>query len=158
MNAANKALVRRYFTEVLNKGKYDLIKELFSPSFIFSGPALKKPIPGMPDGIYDFVSTARNAFPDLYTSIENEISEDNQVVVVWRMTGTHEHPFRGIKPTHKHITITGTDIFYIEHGKIEGMWAFFDMKSVLEQLPEKRSRPSVSTAKRPASKTRTKKK
>jgi hypothetical protein len=86
----NKALVRRYFNEVLKKGNYDLMKEIFSPSFIFSGPALKKPILGMPDGIYEFVSSARHAFPDMYVSIENEIAEDNQVVVVWRITGTHK--------------------------------------------------------------------
>ncbi|MFA5835099.1 MAG: ester cyclase [Bacteroidota bacterium] len=139
MPEKNKSLVRRYFTEVLNKGNYDLIKELFSPSFIFSGPAMK-PMRGMPERIYDFVASARNAFPDLYFSIENEIAEDNQVVVVWRMTGTHEHAFREIEPTHKHSSITGTDIFYIENGQIEGMWAFFDMRGILEQLPKKKVR------------------
>ena len=143
MHEQNKVLVRRYFTEVLNKGKYDLIKELFSPSFIFSGPAFKKPIKGMPERIYEFVSSARNAFPDLYMSIENEIAEDNQVVVVWRLTGTHKHAFRGVRPTNKHISITGTDIFYIERGRIEGMWAFFDMSSVLEQLPNTKKLPSL---------------
>jgi steroid delta-isomerase-like uncharacterized protein len=138
MSDQNKALVRRYFTEVLNKGKYELIKELFSPSFIFSGPTLKKPMQGMPAGLYDFVANARHAFPDLYISIENEIAEENQVVAVWRMTGTQEHPFRGVKPTHKHVSITGIDIFYVENGKIEGMWAFFEMQSILEQLPDKK--------------------
>jgi steroid delta-isomerase-like uncharacterized protein len=139
MSDQNKALVRRYFTEVLNKGKYELIKELFSPSFIFSGPTMKKPTQGMPAGLYDFVANARHAFPDLYISVENEIAEENQVVAVWRMTGTQEHPFRGVKPTHKHCSITGIDIFYIENGRIEGMWAFFEMQSILEQLPETRS-------------------
>jgi steroid delta-isomerase-like uncharacterized protein len=138
MNEQNKALVRRYFTEVLNKGKYELIKELFSPSFIFFGPTLIKPMQGMPAGVYDFVANARHAFPDLYTSIENEIAEDNQVAVIWRMTGTHEHAFHGIQPTNKHSSITGIDIFYIENGRIEGMWAFFDMQSILEQLPEQK--------------------
>ncbi|MCK9410314.1 MAG: ester cyclase [Bacteriovoracaceae bacterium] len=149
MTDQNKLLVRRYFTEVLNKGKYELIKELFSPSFIFSGPTLKKPTMGMPEGVYDFIANARHAFPDLYTSIENEIAEDNQVVAVWRMTGTHEHEFSGIKPTHKHCSITGIDIFYIENGKIEGMWAFFEMRSILEQLPEnKRSASRKKTTHR----------
>ena len=142
MPERNKALVRQYFNEVLNKGNYDLIKELFSPSFIFSGPD-QKPEHGMPTGIYDFVASARKAFPDLYMSIENEITEDNQTVVVWRMTGTHQRSFRGIAPTRKHISITGMDIFTIENGRIEGMWAFFDMRSLLEQLPKKRKRPAV---------------
>ncbi len=141
----NKVLVRRYFTEVLNKGKYELIKELFSPSFIFSGPAFRKPVRGMPDALYDFVANARLAFPDLYVSVENEIAEENQVVVVWRMTGTHEHPFRGIPPTHQRCSITGMDIFTIENGRIEGMWAFFDMRSVLEQMTVKKRKPSRTT-------------
>ena len=140
----NKALIRRYFTEVLQKGNYDMIKDIFSPSFIFSGPSFKKPIHGMPEGVYEFVSAARVAFPDLYVSIENEIGEENQVAVVWRITGTHKQPFRGVAPSGKYISITGTDIFYITDGKIEGMWAFFDMKSALEQLfiDQKKTRPA----------------
>ncbi len=137
MSEKNKALVRRYFNEVLKKGNYDIIKELFSPSFIFSGPSLKKPILGMPDGVYEFVSSARHAFPDMFVSIENEIAEDDQVVVVWRITGTHKRPFRGMPPSGKYVSMTGMDIFYIEGDRIEGMWAFFDMKSALEQLLSK---------------------
>ncbi len=91
----------------------------------------------MPERIYDFVATMRHAFPDLYVSIENSIAEENQVVVIWRMTGTHERAFRRIKPTHRHCSITGMDIFTIENGRIEGMWAFFEMQSLLEQLPIK---------------------
>lgn len=147
MAEQERILVRRYFTEVLNKGNYDLIKDLFSPSFIFSGPSIKKPIPGMPDGIYDFVATIRRSFPDLYISIENSIAEENQVVVIWRMTGTHKHSFRGIKPTNRHCSVTGMDIFTIENGRIEGMWAFFEMRSLLEQLPVKRT---VVKKKKPA--------
>jgi len=146
MPEKNKALVRQYFNEVLNKGHYDLIKDLFSPSFIFSGPS-QKPEPGMPTGIYDFVASARKAFPDLYMSIENEITEDNQTVVVWRMTGTHQRTFRGITPTHKYISITGMDIFTIVSGRIEGMWAFFDMRSLLEQLPKKRKLRTIKKKK-----------
>ncbi|NUN69415.1 MAG: ester cyclase [Bacteroidetes bacterium] len=162
MSDHNKLLVRRYFTEVLNKGKYELIKELFSPSFIFSGPSLAKPVPGMPDGLYDFVANIRHAFPDLYVSVENEIAEENQVVVIWRMTGTQEHPFRGVPPAHTLGSITGMDIFTIENGRIEGMWAFFDMRSVLEQMTVRTRKPSrtAGTTKRrtpAASKKRTSK-
>lgn len=138
-----KTVVRRYFTEVLNKGNYDLIKDLFSPSFIFSGPSTKRPISGMPERIYDFVATLRRAFPDLFVSIENSIAEENQVVVIWRMTGTHERAFRRIKATHRHCSITGMDIFTIENGRIEGMWAFFEMQSLLEQLPVKSLRAPI---------------
>lgn len=140
MNERNKAIVRRYFTEVLRNGKYDTVKEIFSPSFIFHGPAHSRSIQGLPEGIYDFIACVRKAFPDLYISIENEIAEDRQVVVVWRLTGTHKHTFRDVPPTGKHISITGTDIFYVDHGKIEGMWAFFDMRSMLEQLVGKAQR------------------
>lgn len=157
MNERNKAIVRRYFTEVLRNGKYDTVKEIFSPSFIFHGPSLTKPINGMPEGIYDFIACVRKAFPDLYVSIENEIAEDHQVVVVWRMTGTHKHTFRNVLPTGRHLSITGTDIFYLDHGKIEGMWAFFDMRSMLEQLvkEKKKSRKRKhSSSSRKSKKTR----
>lgn len=148
MNERNKAVVRRYFTEVLRNGKYDVIKEIFAPSFLFHGPSLTKPIHGMPEGIYDFIACVRKAFPDLYVSIENEIAEDHQVVVVWRLTGTHKHTFRDVPPTGGHLSITGTDIFYLDRGKIEGMWAFFDMRSMLEQLVSKARRTASRKARR----------
>lgn len=143
MFEANKILIRRYFTEVLKQGHYEVIPEIFSPAYIFSGPAHKKPIAGMPNSIYEFVSEIRSAFPDLFVSIENEIAEDDQVAVVWRMAGTHTAPFRGIAPSGKYISITGTDIFYLENNRIEGMWAFFDMKSLLEQLIAEASKEKI---------------
>jgi steroid delta-isomerase-like uncharacterized protein len=134
MSEQNKTVVRKFFNEVLKKGNYDAVKEIFSPSFIFCGPSMKKPAHGLPGGIYEFVSSARHAFPDIYISIENEIADEDQVAVVWRMTGTHKKPFRGILPSGKLVTLTGMDIFFVENGQIEGMWAFFEMKSALEQL------------------------
>jgi hypothetical protein len=37
------------------------------------------------------------------------------------------------------------DIFYIEDNRIEGMWAFFDMKSALEQLLSKEKAAAKKT-------------
>lgn len=110
MNEGNKAIVRRYFTEVLRDGKYDSVKEIFSPPFTFHCPSLTKLIRGMPEGIYHFVATMRKPFPDLYVSIENKIAKDRQVVVVRKITGTYQHLFRNVPPAGKQMTITRTSL------------------------------------------------
>jgi steroid delta-isomerase-like uncharacterized protein len=130
----NKGIVRRYFSEILSKGQYHVVEEIFAPKFFFMGPNTKKNKKEVTESIYEFAALLRRAFPDLNFAIENEIAEDNQVAVVWRFTGTHKKTFQKVKPSGKYVSITGIDIFYLENGSIEGMWAFFEMRSMLEQI------------------------
>ena len=81
----NKAIARRYFDEILNKGSAPAIDALVAPDVVFRNP------PAVVKGIDDFrklVAALRTAFPDLHFTLEDELAEGNKVATRWVMRGT----------------------------------------------------------------------
>ncbi len=132
MSEENKAIVRRYFEEIWNQGKLNVIPELIAANHVHHDPAN----PGLsgPDGMKQLVSTYRAAFPDVHFTLEDQIAEENRVVSRWTSGGTHQGELMGIGPTNKTITITGIDIHRIVNGKIEEHWSNWDTLGLLQQL------------------------
>ena len=82
----NKALVRRLFEEVYNRGKLDIADELLAPDFTWK-------LPGKDAGIEDFKQWVANqlaASSDLHFSIEEQIAEGEKVVTRLIGSGTHD--------------------------------------------------------------------
>jgi predicted SnoaL-like aldol condensation-catalyzing enzyme len=86
----NKRKVLRFFEEVLNEGRLELIDELVAKDFIGRLACVSSTLNG-PDGVYRFVSQRRIACPDLYVKIEDQIAEDDRVVTRWRTTARTPH-------------------------------------------------------------------
>jgi steroid delta-isomerase-like uncharacterized protein len=120
----NKVIARRYQEEVWGKGNLDLIEQLVAPDFVDHGlPA------GMDPGFAGArraVQGALDAFPDGEWTVEDLIAEGDKVVVRWKMQATHEHPFRGIAPGGKPVTISGITILRLVDGKIVERWVNWD--------------------------------
>ncbi|HKV53394.1 MAG TPA: DUF3565 domain-containing protein, partial [Candidatus Binataceae bacterium] len=84
--AENRALVRRYYEELWNQWKLELIDGLIADDFRFRG-SLGLETRGRA-AFGDYVRTIRAAFPDFHNSIEGMIAEDNKVVARLIYTGT----------------------------------------------------------------------
>ena len=65
----NKALARRYYGDIMNGGRLDVIDELTTPDFFFSIPTHPKPFYG-PQGLKDEVTMLHGAFPDVHIQVE----------------------------------------------------------------------------------------
>jgi steroid delta-isomerase-like uncharacterized protein len=132
MSEANKAIVRRFSEEVMNRGNLRVIDELFAPNVVdHSIP------PGFPAGIAGVKQMAamyRSAFPDVRSTIEDLVAEGDKVVVRWSATGTHRGELMGIPATGKRVTVTGIVIDRIAGGKIVEHWESFDQLSMMQQL------------------------
>ena len=94
----NKALYRRTFEEVFNKGDLAIVDDLVAPDF------LNHEVPsGMknrgPDSTRQIVKMLRTAFPDLHVTIEELVADQDTVAGRVTMSGTHLGPFQGIPPT-----------------------------------------------------------
>jgi SnoaL-like polyketide cyclase len=87
--AYNELLGRRYFEEVWNQGKLDVLNELLAPNYVNHTPSTPDPPPG-PAGLKPIVQAIRQAFPDLHYELEDLIATDEKVVMRVRMTGTHQ--------------------------------------------------------------------
>src|SRR5215208_1864817 len=87
----NKALFRRTYEELLNRGNLDVADELVAPMFInHEAP------PGRdrgPESMRGLATMLRTAFPDLHFEIEDMVAEGDMVAGRLTMSGTHERPW-----------------------------------------------------------------
>ncbi len=129
----SKAVVQRYFEEVLNEGRLDIVEELFAPEFGSARPAAHD-IQG-PEHARRAALTMREGFPDIHFTIEEIVAEGDSVVVYVTFRGTHEGEFLGIPPTGKRVESHGAEQARLRDGKIvEEVWHLYDMLGLFRQL------------------------
>lgn len=134
----NKAIARRYYDEIMNQGKLDVIDELMSPDFLFTIPTHPDPYHG-PDGFKNLVTMLRGAFPDVHLTVEHLLAEGDTVVGHWTGSGSHTggplHTVMGdIPPTGKKFVIDGMSWLKIVDGKIVESLANEDTLGLLMQI------------------------
>jgi len=127
----NKAIARRYFEEILNKGDAATIGSLISDDVIFRNPPFV--IKGL-EGFRKLISSLRATFPDLHFTIEDEIAEGDRVATRWVMRGTQSGPVEGHPATGKKMDVSGMDIFRITGGKVREVWVNMDSMGQAQQL------------------------
>ena len=130
-NEANKAVVRRYYEEILNRGNVGLLEAIARPDHIEHDP-----LPGQGTGLVGFrqrVEMLRAALNPQFT-IEQVVAEGDTVVVRWTNRGRHVAPFLGIPPTNKSFTIAGIDIHTLKDGKLAEHHHVVDQLSMMQQL------------------------
>ncbi len=128
----NKAAVQRMGEEAFNKGNLEVLDELVAPDVVDHDPA-----PGQPDGregIKQFVSTLRTAFPDLQMAVENMVAEGDYVTFNYTIYGTHQGEFMGIEPTGNQVSVRAMEMVRIADGQIVDRWGNTDQLGLLEQL------------------------
>jgi steroid delta-isomerase-like uncharacterized protein len=134
MSEENKALVRRYFEEIWDRGNLDLIDELFTTNFVRHGPTATEGEVHGQEGFESLVSMYRSALPDLRIPIEDQIAEADRVVTRWRARGTHQGELMGNAPTGNPASVTGILVDRISGGKIEEEWVDYDTLHLMQQI------------------------
>jgi steroid delta-isomerase-like uncharacterized protein len=126
----NKAIHRRVYEEIWNKGNLSVADEVISSDYIYHplpehrGPEWYKEI------YHDFA----RAFADFHCKIEDMIAEGDKVMVRTTITGTHAREFWGVAPTGKQISVTEVAVVRIKGGKIVEEWGGPDMLNLMQQL------------------------
>jgi predicted ester cyclase len=133
MPEVNKAIVRRYFQEILDGGNLDLVDEIFDPQYVLHDPSSPQEVRGL-EGTKRYVGMFRSAFPDIAHNIEDQFAEGDKVVTRLRAHATHTGDLMGITPTGKGVTIEGISIWRIADGKIEECWFNYDALGLMRQL------------------------
>jgi len=132
MSEENKALMRRFYQEVVNGGNLDLIDQFVAPDFVehevFPGLSADR------EGMKRFFVMMRSAFPDLRMDVDDLIAEGDKVVSRVTMRGTHKGEFMGIGPTGRTIVVPTVDIVCIAGGKAVEHWGVTDTAAMMEQL------------------------
>lgn len=116
----NKAVVRRYIEEVINKGNLDLIDTLFAPN--------------MREKVRDFLTNGGDPFPDGQEEIKDMLAEGDKVMVWWLFHGTHQGEFLGIPATGKPFEIVGFAVYDFKNGQIVDDLMSMDWYDMLTQV------------------------
>ena len=128
----NKALIRRWFEEVWNKGRAEAIDELFAPDGVGHG-LTPEPLRG-PDNFKPFFHTFKDAFPDIEVVVEDTIAEGDKVVARCTVRGKHQGHTLGFAATQRPVEFTGISITRWRDGQIVEAWNNFDFMTMYQQL------------------------
>ena len=133
MSEQNKAIVRRLFEELWNKGNLSLADQLFTPNYTHHDSSSPDFGHG-PESERKRATLYRTAFPDLQLTIEDIIAEGETVMARWSCRGTHKGDLSGIAPTGKQFTISGVSIARLANGKLAEGWVNWDAQGLMQQL------------------------
>ena len=125
---ANSELVERFYREVINERRLDLIDELITEDFVHNGQSRGR------EGQRRVYEEFLTAFPDLQTEIIEIFAADALVAVHRRWTGTHAGTFEGVKATGRKVDFQSTAILKIRDGRIAEYHGVLDMLALMAQL------------------------
>jgi steroid delta-isomerase-like uncharacterized protein len=80
------------------------------------------------------IVTTRAAFPDLKTVIDEIVVDGDHAAVRWHSTGTHRHPFLGVPPTNREITVSGATFAHFDGTRIAKEYVTWDPRALLTAL------------------------
>ena len=132
MSEQNKALVRRFFDQVYNNARPEVIDELIADDYVdHSAPPAQAPGAAGTHQMYD---TFRTAFPDLRAEIHHLFAEGDLVVVRSTLTGTSRGELMGAPPTGKPVQIASIVILRLRDGRFVERWEQMDHLGLMLQL------------------------
>src|SRR5512143_270762 len=102
----NKTVVRRFYEEVMNQGRVELLDELMDENFVDHGEALF----GSPQGretLRQGIAATHTILAGLTVTLEDIIAEDDMVGVRGTMRCTHRGEFLGVAPSGNELTWKG---------------------------------------------------
>jgi predicted ester cyclase len=116
---ANKALIRDYYEEVVNKHQPEASDRFVATDFIEHNPRL--PHQGLA-GTKKFLNIVFAAFSDYHAEIQQLVAEGDWVVSRTQFTGTNDGPYEGRPATGNKLVFSTSDFYRIENGKIAERW------------------------------------
>jgi steroid delta-isomerase-like uncharacterized protein len=129
----NKALVRRFYEEVWNKGNLDVAEEVFASDYVRHDLRPTTAAPG-PEGQKQIAAVFRAAFPDLRFDVKIVLGDGEYVAARWTASGTHTGSWGDVEPTGQFVTFSGVNIFRFEQGLVAEIWNHRDDLGLREQL------------------------
>ena len=134
----NKAKVRAFWEEGMNKGNLKAVDDLVAPTEIAHTVNNPNGL-STPENVKKFIVETRAAFPDVKVTVDDLIAEGDRVVNRITMRGTqtgelNEPPVGRLLPTGKQITYTAIAINRFAGGKSVEVWSVGDDLGFWQQL------------------------
>lgn len=131
MSTQNKKTARRIFEEMESQGKLAVADEIFASDFVSYTPFGED---HGPEGAKQFVTMLRSAFPDLQSTVKDQVAEGDKVATRFVARGTHRGELNGIPASGNAIEISGMIISRFVNGKIVEQWGNPDVFTMMRQI------------------------
>jgi predicted ester cyclase len=136
LQETNKTIVRRFYEEVWNQNKLEVIDELFAADYAVENmPSWRKP---GASGLKEFIDDNHRMFPDVHHTIDLIIAEGDNVAVYLKATATHKGDLNGpvgfVAATGKAVHWDAASFFHIQNGKIVKTRGVVNNISLMQQL------------------------
>ncbi|HVN22668.1 MAG TPA: ester cyclase [Syntrophorhabdales bacterium] len=132
-----KAIVRRYFEEVLDKRKIELLGDLFAADCIIHRPEMAEPIKGI-EAFRQVLARILDVYSGFSTTIHDLIEEDDRVACRLSHKAVNRGEWASRIGRHavagKEVAWQAIAIFRFEEGKIAEEWVSRDELGMLIQL------------------------
>jgi steroid delta-isomerase-like uncharacterized protein len=126
------ATARRWFEEGLNGGDFSVLDEILADDFTYHSGALSEMNASeLTDTV---LAPIRVGFPDVHYTVDESLTGDDVVVLIWSAEGTQTGEFQGYAPSGNAARWTGINVYRFECGRVAEAWAEFDGLGRLRQM------------------------
>jgi len=117
------------FERIVNLGELELADEVFAPDFRWPQFDLSGP-----DGVRNWVTKLRTAFPDVHDTVEQQVAEGDTVVTRVTLRGTQDGPWGPLPATGRRVEFPAVGIDRFAGDRVIERFAIFDMADAMRQL------------------------
>ena len=133
MSEANKAFIRRLYHEVYNRGRTELIREMYAPDVELHIAGIPED-PFGPQAVEQLVAMTLTAFPSIHVTIDDLIASGDRVVASISFNGAFQGDINGISPRRNLSWWRRIDIYRVVRDRIVEQWGDRDDFTVLQRL------------------------
>lgn len=135
MADGGRTLLRRWFEEVWNERRDELMEELAVSDLVCHGTGGPEDVlRGLDQGFRPFYRRLLGAFPDVHFTIEAAIRDGDIEALRWTGRMTHTGDDLGMPATQKPVVISGMVFARIADGKVVEAWDNWDMMGLMKQI------------------------
>ena len=125
----NKALVRRFITEIFEQGRVEAVDELCAEDFIgHTWGEIDR------EGLKQTMGRVAKSLADVHFTVEDEIAEGDRVAVRVTASARQVGEIAGQAGTGRSYTIGEIHIFHVRDGKVAEHWHQYDQMARMKQL------------------------
>jgi predicted ester cyclase len=131
----SRALVKRFFEDVLIRHNLDALTEITSPNILIHPTAMpcEASFYGH-EGVSDWLRENWKSFPDLTVTDYSTVAQGDIVAARWTARGTSKGTFLMLPPTSQVVEYTGVSMYRLEGNKISEIWETRNTVGILRQL------------------------
>lgn len=126
-----RALIEKVWSAAWDRGDVDALDELLSPDYHRrTGEDHVQDL----RQFKDMIIAAREAFPDLTTTIDDLVLDGDRAAVRWHSNGTHTHSFLGVPATRRQVRVAGATFARFEGDRVAEEFVTWDPRALLSAL------------------------